>query len=148
MLLKLGIPHYLRRDMGVTIANADAVLKEAYAGYEKASKEEEEYRQKNKQKTQMQIVKEEYDKKIQWYIDKIIELDKSRDSMINQIKKNQHSNIQSFIHKAERNGIDRMNHETIIDMLKKQYCEWFGDVPLHLSVPEYRKIDLSSIEVL
>lgn len=134
--------------MGITIANADAVLKEAYAGYEKASKEEEEYKQKNKQKTQIQIVREEYDKKIQWYIDKIIELDKHRDSMINQIKKNQHANIQSFIHKAERNGIDRMNHETIIDMLKKQYCEWFGDVPERLSVPEYKKIDLSSIEVL
>lgn len=134
--------------MAITLVNADAVLQEAYAGYEDAKSKEKEYRQENKQKTQMQIVKEEYDKKITWYIDKIVELDKSRDSMINQIKKNQHGNIQYFIGKAERNGIDRMNHETIIDMLKKQYREWFGDVPEHLSVPEYKKIDLSAIEVL
>lgn len=43
------------------------------------------------------------------------------------IKKLENFSVQGFMSRVEKIGIDEMNHQTILDMLTKQYKDWFDE---------------------
>ena len=79
-------------------------------------------------KASLANIKDAYDIKINSYVKLLDALEKDKERLLRDITKGT-VYINDVMRKAEKIGIDEMNHKTIIAMLKEQYIKWFGETP-------------------
>lgn len=80
------------------------------------------------EKASLDNIQKAYDKKINAYVILLKKLETRKATLLKKIKAST-IGINEAMQEAEQIGIDEMNHQTIIAMLKDQYIKWFGETP-------------------